>query len=66
MVAYFLNKYKLAYKNKEIDKRLRRKFYRAYEITKKMKKSTPEYLEGYFDGADLDQETREFIRFINS
>jgi hypothetical protein len=30
-----------------------------------MKKSTPEYMEGYFDGADLDEETKEFIRFIN-
>lgn len=66
MVAWFLNKYKLTHKDKIIDKRLRRKFYRAYEITKKMKKSTPEYSEGYFDGADLDEETREFIKFINS
>lgn len=68
MVAYFLNKYKSINKNKEIDKRLRRKFYRAYDITKKIDKSgnkSVDYMEGYMDGANLDEETKEFIRFIN-
>ena len=65
MVAYFLNKYKLINKDKKIDKRLRRKFYRAMDIIKKMKGKSNDYIEGYFDGADLDEETREFIRFIN-
>lgn len=65
MVAWYLNKYKSVNKDKEIDKRLRRKFYRAYEITKKMKKNTPEYIEGFCDGASLDIETKEFIMFMS-
>lgn len=65
MVGFFWNKFKALNKDK-IDSRIRRKFYRAWDIIKKMKKSTPEYSEGYFDGANLDEETRQFIRFINS
>lgn len=66
MVAWYLNKYKSINKDKVIDKRLRRKFYRAYDMTNKMRRynQSIDYIEGFCDGAGVDLETREFIIFM--
>ena len=67
MVAWYLNKYKIVNKDKVIDKRLRRKFYRAYDISNKMRSvnKSIDYVDGFCDGAGVDAETREFIMFIS-
>lgn len=60
------NNYKLYIIGKSIEpsENIRVKFYRAINIYKKMKSYSPDYLQGFFDGARLDEQTKEFIRFI--
>lgn len=55
--------------NKQIDNRVRRKFYRAMDMIKKFPSKYPakissDYIDGFCDGACLDTETKEFIKFI--
>lgn len=43
---------------------IRVKFYRAINIYKKLNAFSDDYLQGFFDGARLDTDTRAFIKFI--
>lgn len=70
-VMYCWTKYKEKQQKegKQIDSRIRRKFYRAMDMIKKMPSKYPnrvsiDYIDGFCDGACLDAETREFIKFI--
>ncbi len=60
------NNYKLYIIGKSIEpsENIRVKFYRAINIYKKMKFYSTDYVQGFFDGARLDEQTKEFIRFI--
>lgn len=60
------NNYKFYISGKSIEPSefIRVKFYRAINIYKKMKAYSNDYVEGFFDGARLDEQTKDFIRFI--